>query len=286
MLAYFRARAIPGVEHVTEDAYRRSVVVDGRGGVLELSRDGPGRLRLRVLGGPVDAAERARRIFSLDAPAERAAEALGGDPVIGPLVAARPGLRVPGTWDPFETGIRAIIGQQVSVAGANTIIGRLVARFGSGLREVDRLGVSHTFPTAHELAVADLRGLGLPGARAAAIAAFAAAVERGEVRLDGTMTLDELTRAITAVRGLGPWTAHYIALRLGEPDAFPANDLGLRRALEHVAPAERRPLPDLAEAWSPWRATAAIHLWQAYANAAATTRRGGLSSPGRRRSHP
>lgn len=267
MLAYLAARAIPGVEHVSDNVYRRSVVIDGDPGVLELSRGGADHLLLRAhlprWEGLIHVVQRARRIFSLDAPVDDAVEHLVGDPVIGKLMATRPGLRAPGTWDSFEIAVRAIIGQQISVAGANTIIGRLVQQLGEPVPGLHQIGLSHTFPSAHALAHNDLSRLGLTHARAAAVRAFADAVERGSVRLDRSVPLGQLVDSLTAIRGLGPWTAHYIALRLGERDAFPAGDLGLRRSLAAISPASSAPLEQLAERWSPWRATAAIQLWLA-----------------------
>lgn len=258
MLGYFAARAIPGVEHVGAGRYRRTVVIGGQPGVIELTRGGAGHLLLRADG---RGGERARRIFSLDAAVEEANEHLLADRIIGALVRARPGLRVPGTWDPYETAIRAIVGQQITVAGASTIMGRIVERFGAPLPDGGQAGTTHVFPPAELLASADLSGLGLTQARQAAVRAFATAVAGGEVRLDERQPLDQLIAAITAIRGLGPWTAHYVALRLGEPDAFPAADLGLRRALRAIAPEATEPLGRLAERWSPWRATAAVQLW-------------------------
>jgi AraC family transcriptional regulator of adaptative response / DNA-3-methyladenine glycosylase II len=267
MLAYLAARAIPGVENVSDNTYRRTVVVDGHPGVLELSRSEPDHLLLRAhlphWEGLIHVVQRARRIFSLDAPVDQAIDHLSGDPVIGELVARRPGLRVPGTWGSFETAVRAIIGQQISVAGANTIIGRLVERLGEPVPGLHQIGLSHTFPSAHALAHGDLSNLGLTGARATAVRALADAVERGNVRLDRSVSLGQLVESLTAIRGLGPWTAHYIALRLGERDAFPADDIGLQRSLAEITPASSEPLEQLAKRWSPWRATAAIQLWLA-----------------------
>ena len=265
LLGYFEARAIPGVEQVAEGCYRRTIVVDGDPGVLELSLGGPDHLLLRAhlphWEGLIHVVERARRIFALDAPVDEAEEHLRGDPVIGPLMATRPGRRVPGTWDPFETGVRAIIGQQVSVAGATTLTGRLVGRLGRPVPGLAQFGLGHTFPTPEELAGADLSGLGLTEARTAAIRGFALAVSSGAVRLDRSIGLDQLVSSITAVAGLGPWTANYIALRLGERDAFPTGDLGLRRSLAAVAPGAGASIEELQGRWSPWRATAAIQLW-------------------------
>ncbi|MDY7106402.1 MAG: AlkA N-terminal domain-containing protein [Actinomycetota bacterium] len=266
-LGYFAARAIPGVESVADGAYRRTIVVGGDPGVIELSAGGPDHLVLRAhlprLDGLIHLVEQARRIANLDADPEGANRSLADDPTIGPLIAARPGLRPPGAWDPFELGVRAIVGQQVSVAGATTLVGRLVERLGEPVRGLDALGLGRTFPTADTVADADLDGLGFTGARAAAIRAFADAVRTGAVALDRGVPTDELVAAIEAVKGLGPWTAQYIAFRLGEPDAMPTGDLGLRRSLEGLRPGAS--LDDLAPGWSPWRATAAIHLWLAEA---------------------
>ena len=265
MLAYATARAIPHVEHVADGWYRRTVVVDGEPGVLELGAGRPDHLLLRAhlpyWDGLIHVVERARRIFALDAPVGDAERHLSADPVLGPLVAARPGLRVPGAWDPFETGVRAIIGQQVSVAGATTLIGRLVERLGRPVPGLRQLGLTHAFPSADVVAAGDLSGLGLTTARMAAIQAFASAVDGGAVRLDRSVGLDQLVASLIAVRGIGPWTAQYIALRLGERDAFPAGDLGLRRSFAALVPGSTAPLEEAAEAWRPWRATAAAHLW-------------------------
>lgn len=266
LLGYFARRAIAGVEAVADGTYRRTVLIDGSPGMLELERPAPDHLLLRVhlphLHDLRHVVERARRIFGLDRD-PRAAEAhLGADPVLAPLLAARPGLRVAGTWDPFETGVRAIVGQQVSVAGASTITGRIVARAGTPVAGLGAVGLTHTFPTPGELAQADLDAIGMPGARVAAVQAFAAAVDKGELPLDGRLDLDDLLAAICAVPGLGPWTAGYLAMRMGEPDAFPAADLGLRRAASPDGdPLPTRTLSERAEAWRPHRALAAVHLW-------------------------
>jgi AraC family transcriptional regulator of adaptative response / DNA-3-methyladenine glycosylase II len=247
MLGYFAARAIPGVEQVAEGSYRRTI----EAGEIELVSGGHDHLVLRgelpTGADPEELVRRARRMMSLDLELGEALRHLAGDPVVGPLVTARPGLRVPGAWDPFETGVRAIVGQQVTVAGANTLMGRLVERIGP--------------LTPEGLAAADLGGLGLTGARAAAIHSFAGAVADGSVRLDRSVELERFVASIIAIDGLGAWTAQYIALRLGEPDAFPATDLGLRRAVARRAADPQAKVADLAERWRPWRALAATHLW-------------------------
>jgi AraC family transcriptional regulator of adaptative response / DNA-3-methyladenine glycosylase II len=265
LLGYFAGRAIPGVEHVRDGAYRRTIVVDGDPGVLELTGGDDDHLVLRGhlphWEGLIHVVERARRMVNLDVDVAAANAHLADDPAIGPLVRDWPGLRPPGTWDPFEIGVRAIVGQQVSVAGATTVTGRIVARHGTPVPGLAGLGLTHTFPPPERLAVADLDGLGLTGPRIAAIRAFAAAVAKDEVRLDRSVGLDELVRSISALPGLGPWTANYLALRLGERDAFPAADLGLQRALARPERPSTVALAARAEAWRPWRAFAAVHLW-------------------------
>jgi AraC family transcriptional regulator of adaptative response / DNA-3-methyladenine glycosylase II len=255
LVDYFAARAIPGVEHVSGRTYRRTVVVGGDPGVLEVMPGGDDHLLLRAhlphWEELIHVVERARRIAALDFDFEEPVRVLAADPLVGPLLQARPGLRPPGTWDPFETGVRAILGQQVSIAAANTLAGRLVQRLGTPVPGLGSLGLTHTFPSPETVASADLDGLGLTRTRKEAIRSFARAVAEDEIRLDRSVSLERLTASITAIDGLGPWTAQYVALRLGEPDAFPAEDLGLRRAL-----GDR----NLAERWRPWRALAATHL--------------------------
>ena len=266
MVAYLAARAIPGVEHVSGETYRRTVVIDGDPGVVELFPGGDDHLVLRAhlphWEELIHIAGRARRIAGLDFDLDEPVQQLVGDATIGPLLAARPGLRPPGTWDPFETGVRAIIGQQISIAAANTIAGRLVERHGEPVPGLEPFGLTHTFPSAATLAVSDLTGVGLTRTRAAAVRAFAGAVAADSVHLDRSLSLDRLVESQTAVDGVGAWTAHYIALRLGEPDACPIADLGLQRAL--AAPGRTaRTLGELAERWRPWRALATTHLWLA-----------------------
>jgi AraC family transcriptional regulator of adaptative response / DNA-3-methyladenine glycosylase II len=265
MLGYFEARAIAGVEHVSDGVYQRTVLVDGDPGVLELSLGGPDHLLLRAhlphWEGLIHLVRGARRIFNLDCDLEGSARHLAQDPVVGPLVRTKPGIRPPGTWDAFETGVRAIVGQGISIGGANTITARLVERYGTPVPGLQALGLTHVFPTPSTLAGADLSGLGLSGVRAAAVSAFACAVADTTLMLDRTTPLDQIAQSITAIRGLGPWTAHYLALRMGEPDAFPAGDLGLRRAISSGPLMTARDIERLAECWRPWRAQAAIHLW-------------------------
>jgi len=159
--------------------------------------------------------------------------------------------------------VRAIIGQGVSVAGGGTITARIAQRHGIPVPGLRALGLTHLFPSPTTLATADLGDTGLTSARAAAVNAFASAVAGDTLRLDRGSTLEQLVESVTAVTGLGPWTAQYLALRLGYPDAFPASDLGLRRSLSRAGglPMGPREAERVAEAWRPWRAHAAIHLW-------------------------
>ncbi|WP_437606401.1 AlkA N-terminal domain-containing protein [Sorangium sp. So ce834] len=276
LAGFLGARAIPGVESAGPGVYRRTVRVAGGHGVVEV-RPAPGephllaRLRLPGTEGLIHCAERLRRLFDLGADPDAIAAHLRADPRLAPLVAATPGVRVPGAWDGFELAVRAILGQQVSVRAATQLAGRLVERHGEPLAARGGLpegaeGLRFVFPSPEALAAADLTDLGVPRARAATITALAARVARGEVALDASRGLDEAVRALCAVPGIGAWTAHYIAMRaLREPDAFPATDLGLRRALGGVSGAD---LLAMAEAWRPWRAYAAMLLWTADAQGA------------------
>ena len=248
MLAYFRPRGIRGVEFVDAVTYRR---VTPSGEELVVGVDDR---RLVASLGP---RSQVARLCGLDGDHAAAVQALRRDPVVGPRVRRRPGLRVPGTWDPYETGVRAIVGQQVSVAGASTVTARVVARLGTPATGLGP-GLERSFPRPEVLADADLDGLGLTGARIAAIRGWSAAVASGRVRLDRAVPLEDLVDAIVSVRGLGPWTAHYVAVRAGYADAFPAADLGLQRSAGLGA----RALAAAAERWRPFRALAAVHLWE------------------------
>ena len=269
MLQYHARRAIPGVEQVQGGVYRRTVAIDGDPGVIELSRLSSDTVLLSAhlphWEGLIEVVSRARRIFNLDGDVAAAGERLAADPRLAPLLQRVPGLRPPGAWDGFEVGVRAIVGQQVSVRGATTLIGRIVERCGSPVRGLAPMGLTHLFPEPATLAAADLQGVGIPGSRAAAIQHFAAAVAEHRLHLERSCPLDELVAEIMEVPGLGPWTAQYLALRLGEADAFPAADLGLRRALGGPAaqPPAAGEVASLAEAWRPFRAYAAVQLWLA-----------------------
>jgi AraC family transcriptional regulator of adaptative response / DNA-3-methyladenine glycosylase II len=195
-----------------------------------------------------------RRMFDLDAEPELIDAHLARDAFLRPLVRANRGLRVPGTIDPVELGVRAILGQQVSVGHATRLAGRVVAAYGTPVAGLEALGLTHLFPEPATLAAAPVAEIGMPGSRAAAIRTFAAAT----VPLDGSLGLDALVSELRGLPGVGEWTAQYIAMRAArERDAFPASDLGLRHALGGDTPA----VAARAAAFRPWRAYAAMHLW-------------------------
>ena len=206
---------------------------------------------------------RLRRVFDLAAEPVAINAHLAKDPILAALTNARPGLRVPGAWDGFELAVRAVLGQQIAVSAAATLAGRLVAEFGEQLSEPDG-GLTHVFPQPKALAKADLASFGVPRSRAATLSAIAAAAVADTHFFDATRDLEDAVRALRSVPGVGEWTAQYIAMRqLREPDAFPAADLGLLRAIANLegrkySPAE---LLNRAGAWQPWRAYAAQHLW-------------------------
>ncbi|GAA4979883.1 DNA-3-methyladenine glycosylase 2 family protein [Actinopolymorpha pittospori] len=260
---YLQGRLVPGLEEVDGPTYRRAVQLHHGAAILELT-PGDGFVRcalrlddLRDLG---PAAARCRRLLHLDADPAGVAEVLGRDPLLGPLVRARPGLRVPGSVDPFETAVRAVIGQQVSVSAAATVAGRLVTTYADPLAHPSG-SLTHTFPTAESLASADR--LPMPKARTRTLTALAAGVVRGDLDLSPGADQAEADAALRALPGLGPWTASYVALRgLGDPDAFPGTDLGIRRALVRLGVEDQpQAIAALAERWRPLRSYAAQHLW-------------------------
>lgn len=272
ILDYLAGRAIPGVECVQGDIYRRSLRSDGRTGVLEI-RPGreEGRLKL-TLDGVTTAAlypsvQRARDLLDLDAPVADIVESLGDDPLLSDRLKACPGIRVPGTWDGFELAVRTILGQQVSVAAASTMAGRIAATFGDPLNaaqgpESDR--PSRLFPTPRQLVSAPLERIGVVRTRAAAIRALSHAVVQGDIDFDAAQDPDRFARRLTEIKGIGEWTAAYLCMRvLKDPDAFPASDLGLRKAIDPDRRLSAGELSNRAENWRPWRAYAAMLLWQA-----------------------
>ncbi|MCZ6569404.1 MAG: helix-turn-helix domain-containing protein [Deltaproteobacteria bacterium] len=268
VLAFLTPRAIPGVECVVDGSYQRLVEIDGSIGVMRVAAALDScelvlALQLDDPGGLLPAVRRTRRLFDLGADPLQIETDLRGDRELARRIDARPGVRVPGAWDPFEVAVRAILGQQVTVKGATTLAGRLVRSFGKPVERADALPLTHLFPSPETLAEADVASIGMPRQRAQALRALAAAVADGRLPLDGALELDPIVAKLRELPGVGEWTAHYIALRaLGEPDAFPAGDLGLRKALgRRGEPMSAARLRARAERWRPWRAYAAMWLW-------------------------
>ena len=267
MLGFLRRRAIPGIEQVSDDSYARTVQLDGVEGTVCVKPTDGNALRARVRFPKLSALPaiiaRLRRVFDLAADPVAIARHLAQDPALEPLVKARPGLRVPGAWDGFELAIRAVLGQQITVAAAVRLAGRLVANHGRRLAAADG-ALTHLFPGPAELAAADLGSLGLPRSRATTLSEVAAAALANPRLFDATSDLDDAVRRLRAIRGVGEWTAQYIALRqLREPDAFPAADVALIRAMTTRGGRARSSseLLERANGWRPWRAYAAQHLW-------------------------
>jgi len=272
LLAFLGARAIPGVEAVEGGIYRRTLALPRTRGIVSLEPQPKAdtvilRLRFDDLTDLPLLVQRSRQLFDLDADPAAIGSLLGADPLLGPLVATQPGLRIPGCMDGFEMAARAILGQQISVAGARTLLAGLVQRLGEPLA-TPQGALTHWFPTAQAVADGDLQGLGLPRARLASLQALAHAVCAGDLLLDHTADRAATSARLLALPGIGPWTASYIALRaLGDPDAFPAADLALRHALERLGRAgDAKSNTALAEAWRPWRGYATLHLWNSLKN--------------------
>ncbi len=267
MMRFLAPRATPGVEVVDGETYRRTIEIGGEPGVIEVRPDAAQsallmRVSLPRYDGLIRVVERARRMFDLTADPLQITTELARDGVLAPRVAARRGLRIPGTWDGFELAIRAILGQQVTVRGATTLAGRLVRRFGTPI-DAPAGGLTHLFPRPTTLAKARIEAIGVPAARAATIRALARSVASGALVLDGSQDVGDTIRRLRDIPGIGAWTAEYVAMRaLGEPDAFPSGDLGLRRAFGNGAgPIAASALERIADDWRPWRAYAAMHLW-------------------------
>ncbi|MEQ1865665.1 MAG: DNA-3-methyladenine glycosylase [Micropepsaceae bacterium] len=260
LLRFFAARAIPGVDEVEGLAYRRTFAI-GRGQGRLCISPAKGALIAEIStkgkADEVSLAEKLRRLFDLDASGKRIAAHLKRDDRLSGSLKKRPGLRVPGVWDPFELGVRAILGQQVSVAAASTLAGRIAMKFGKKTTK-GHATLTHLFPNAEDLGEANLSGLGLTTRRAATVTGFARAVASDPALLSTDQPLDLFVTRIANLNGFGPWTAHYMAMRMGHADAFPASDLGVRKALNTTSDKE---VLRLAEPWRPYRAYATMHLW-------------------------
>lgn len=267
MLGFLSVRAITGLETVVAGVYRRSISVAGRHGWISVEPGAGDWLEVTV-DFPEPAAmpeieRRLRRMFDLDAVPEVINAQLSQDPLMAQLVAARPGLRLPGTWDGLELAIRAVLGQQITVVAAIRLAGKLVAQYGQPL-QTPHAGITHLFPTPEVLAAADLATLGMPKARGRTLSGVAQALLDDPQLFEPKASLQDGVARLVALPGIGEWTAQYIAMRqLREADAFASGDIGLINALAALegGPVSARQLLARADAWRPLRAYAAQHLW-------------------------
>jgi AraC family transcriptional regulator of adaptative response / DNA-3-methyladenine glycosylase II len=270
LLSFLGARAIPGVEEVRGRTYRRSVRHVGEPAVVAMTPcPEEGHVSLAVSSDrafePSGLVHSARRAFDLHAYPEVIDAVLIRDTKLAPLVRRTPGMRVPGTFDAFELVVRAIFGQQISVSGARTSLGRFVTRFGTPL-EHPTGGVTHLFPSADQVRGIPPEAIGMPRARAEAIHRVAELVAGGDLDLFDDAATEETLHILGAVRGIGPWTLAYVAMRgLGDPDAFMSDDLGVRRGFEALGlSTASSDLFERSERWRPWRSYAVMHLWHAH----------------------
>ena len=284
LMEFLGRRAVSGVEHYSAGRYRRTVPLPHGHALFELSPAGDRvgcDLQLNDRRDLATAEYRWRRLLDLDANPQAIAAVLGSDPALQATIAARPGVRLPGTMDADELAIRAVLGQQVSVTAARTIAGRLVAAYGEPLLRSDG-ALTHLWPRASVVATADLAVLGITDARRRAVRALACVLRDGLLQ-DGGPEPSEVRRHLLALPGIGPWTASYIEMRaLANADAFLPSDLGARKGAERLGlPVAPRELERYAERWRPWRAYALQYLWAAAAEPpqqARTTAKSGRST--------
>ena len=269
LLAFFAKRAIPGVEQVDASSYRRVFELDGKAGTLAVHAKGNAdalTLDVEVADASIlpQIEARVRRMFDLDADIVAINAHLGRRAHLKRCVARHPGQRLPGGWDGFEIAIRAVLGQQVTVAAARTLTERVVRKFGRAV-ELPQVGKIQLFPAPETLALADLSGLGITGARMRTLGAIAQAVCDGRIDFRADQPLDQFVTQWTALPGIGDWTAHYLAMRgLAHADAFPAGDIVLRKAVARDGvPVATAKLEAMSQAWRPYRAYAVLHLWRA-----------------------
>ena len=269
LLDHLRPRMTPGVERVEGNVYSRVTVQDGAPRILHVEDANDGRhLRVTVTSQTDDDLtedlERIRYLFAVDEDPSFAVEHLSQDPFIGRLVTERPWVRVPRCWDRFEASIRIIIGQQISVAAATTISGRIAAGLGQQVQTGSDL--NRIFPSPEVLANADLSGMGLTERRKTTLRNFSRAVTDGTIDLESSQDLDEMEKHWCTLPGIGPWTAQVAAMRvLGHDDAMPSSDLGVLRSMNRLTNQDFNPkhLKNQSRIWSPFRSWAAQHLWQA-----------------------
>jgi AraC family transcriptional regulator of adaptative response / DNA-3-methyladenine glycosylase II len=270
MLAFFAGRATPGVEQVVDQTYRRTLSTNGEHGIVEIQPDSrAGYLSLTLhcvnTNALFETVQTAREVFDVDAPIGEIGTTLSNDKALRKLLNKFPGVRVPGAWDGFELTIRAILGQQISVTAATTIAGRIANRYGEPLKlDSDRTEseLTRIFPTAERLVRARFNNIGIVGSRAETIRQVARAVLAGDLCFDAAQEPEDVCDALRSIRGIGDWTAQYVAMRaLKNPDAFPGSDLGLVKAMMYPERVTPKKLRSLAEKWRPWRAYAAMLLW-------------------------
>jgi AraC family transcriptional regulator, regulatory protein of adaptative response / DNA-3-methyladenine glycosylase II len=271
ILAHLRARAIDGIEEITDGKYKRTISVQGMNGLVEVANK-PERHCLEVkihfptLRTLSSIALRLRQLFDTQADVNLIEAHLSNDTAMAELVARHPGLRVPGAWDGFELAVRAILGQQITVRAAQQLAGKLVRLCGEPLADFNASGLGYIFPSLSRLAAADLGAIGMPNSRKNTLRRFAETVIANPNFFDASATLEETVSKLRCVPGIGEWTAHYIALRaFRETDAFPATDVVILRGATELegAPLTTKELLHRAKRWRPWRAYAAQHLWAA-----------------------
>jgi AraC family transcriptional regulator of adaptative response / DNA-3-methyladenine glycosylase II len=266
MLSFFAKRVIPGIERVNADSYERVLgPVDATTWIRVSENESKPELLLEIVN--VDSrtipniVRRVRRLFDLDADLSAVHSVLAEEQSLARGIVRRPGLRVPGGWDGFEVAVRAVLGQQISVAGATTLAQRLVREYGE-LRIDGPAGLNRSFPNPESLVQAPLEKLGLPKARAATLRSLASAVLDGRVGFHAGQRLDDFVTSFITLPGIGAWTAQYVAMRaLSHPDAFPAGDLVLQQVLGQAKRLGIRETEARSQAWRPWRAYAVLHLW-------------------------
>ena len=265
VFGHLAAGAVPGCEEVRDGAYRRSLRLPAGNALVTLTPAVDHVRCLLVLDDLADlttAIARCRRLLDLDADPDAVVEALAGDPNLGPVVAQAPGQRIPRTVDEAELAVRAVLGQQVSTKAARTHLGRLVAAYGRPVHDADG-ALTHAFPSVDELPEIDPIHLAVPKARQRTLSALVTGIADGSVILNAGCDWESARRQLLALPGVGPWTTEVIAMRgLGDPDAFPASDLGLRLAAQQLGlPLEERTLIEHSTRWRPWRSYATQHLW-------------------------
>jgi AraC family transcriptional regulator, regulatory protein of adaptative response / DNA-3-methyladenine glycosylase II len=257
ILQFLRLRAVPQLELVSENKYQRIT----RSGIVSVQND-PTSKSLIVETADEEVAPCIKRLFATDVDVRQMRRHLSRDPVLAPAVNRHSGMRVPGAWDPYEIIIRAIVGQQITVKAATTILGRIVAMYGES---VGKSPLQYLFPTPERLASADFRGIGVPEKRCAAMRFISEKIHQGGLKLDGSLQLPEFVAQLTAFPGIGSWTAHYIAMRgFGYADAFPPGDVAVERGFSKLMGRKMNfiQLQRRAESWSPWRSYAVMHIWR------------------------